>query len=579
MTFLAPYTNLMRLGQGFNSYTQQICIDDAVLIRTSSDEPHSPSVPGIPGHFPQHSSEVGEEGDPKPSSRASSPSPMQFTGPGSSYRVCLGSNMNQTVTYTAHAIDNLADVADALNISSSATIHYSTTQSNGTASFVRENNISESDINFIVSVKVINELPVSSSSMEFRPIEGLNPDNFPSIYGDCFIAGFLEGGEFSAIVSIKVQDKAKISKVKLAAEMQLAVGNYFKPFNSGGITDKEHADLWSDTEVNISVNWSGGGNVKPKDSWDLQTIIQAANDFPSQVSKFSQKISAILMSYNSLRSFHELNATLTTPLVVLDYRLCELYTADLLATFLAYKSIWKSILKMFKAPHLYAVKESTPAFPEVIQLDPVSLNHALLECRKGMTLILQETKLLAKQPHLGIVNEDGTLRQLKCQQPSELNARLPMRIESKKGSSKAGIVGNSSPDGITGTGSYMPDPSFGFPRITSPGGGVLPRVGDTFYMNTNNSPDDQTPVENPLAQNVNATKEPKRSRSCGVFPLLNGFRYVTSLFTFSALPKWIRRTDQAQVRMQESVQVLQQVTGRGGGSTVMSGALAQGPGA
>ena len=28
---LAPYNNSMRLGQGFNSYTQQICLDKAVL--------------------------------------------------------------------------------------------------------------------------------------------------------------------------------------------------------------------------------------------------------------------------------------------------------------------------------------------------------------------------------------------------------------------------------------------------------------------------------------------------------------------------------------------------------------------
>lgn len=29
---LAPYNNAMRLGQGFNSYTQQVCIDDAVVV-------------------------------------------------------------------------------------------------------------------------------------------------------------------------------------------------------------------------------------------------------------------------------------------------------------------------------------------------------------------------------------------------------------------------------------------------------------------------------------------------------------------------------------------------------------------
>ncbi|KAE8235526.1 hypothetical protein A4X06_0g9841, partial [Tilletia controversa] len=29
---LAPYNNSMRLGQGFNSFTQSICVDNAVVI-------------------------------------------------------------------------------------------------------------------------------------------------------------------------------------------------------------------------------------------------------------------------------------------------------------------------------------------------------------------------------------------------------------------------------------------------------------------------------------------------------------------------------------------------------------------
>lgn len=33
---LAPYHNGMRLGQGFNSFTQQICLDNAVVV--NSDE-------------------------------------------------------------------------------------------------------------------------------------------------------------------------------------------------------------------------------------------------------------------------------------------------------------------------------------------------------------------------------------------------------------------------------------------------------------------------------------------------------------------------------------------------------------
>lgn len=34
---LAPYHNGMRLGQGFNSYNQQICLDNAVLVNNDEN--------------------------------------------------------------------------------------------------------------------------------------------------------------------------------------------------------------------------------------------------------------------------------------------------------------------------------------------------------------------------------------------------------------------------------------------------------------------------------------------------------------------------------------------------------------
>lgn len=170
--------------------------------------------------------------------------------------------MSQTVSYTARAIDSVSDIVDALNISSGATINSGSVKILGGTSLIRESTINESDINFIVSVKVTNEVPVSFGHMEFRPIPGLNPVHFPAVYGDSFIAGFLEGGEFSAIVSIKVDDKSKISKVKLAAEVQLLPRSLIQPFSSNALLDKDNEDIWKDTEISISVSWAGGGEIK-----------------------------------------------------------------------------------------------------------------------------------------------------------------------------------------------------------------------------------------------------------------------------------------------------------------------------
>ncbi|KAL2217911.1 hypothetical protein M432DRAFT_548128 [Thermoascus aurantiacus ATCC 26904] len=422
MTFFAPYTSVMRLGQGFNSYTQEICIDDAVII-------HSHPVPTLlhsqlAGNQRESTSVFHRRGH-------SSGEPVELAEQLSdSCQQCLSEDnapsakpMSQTVTFTARAVDSLADVVDALNISSSATINYGAAKFFGGTSIVKESTISESDINFIVSVKVTNEAPVNLGHMQFRPIPGLNPDYFPAVYGDCFIAGFLEGGEFSAIISIKVNDKSKISKVRLAAEVQLA-----RPPAGEAVLDKDKEDIWNGTEISISVNWTGGGEIKnPTSNWDFATVIAAANEFPSRVLKYSQRTSAILMNYNSLRSFHEANAKAEKPYVVLDYRLCDLYTTDLLNAFVAYKMLWKKISRMIKEPERYEAKEPSDEIPDPIKCDPYSLNLARTECRRGMTIILEETKRLAMRPEIGKVNEDGTLRSPPYRFPGELEIRLPVR--------------------------------------------------------------------------------------------------------------------------------------------------------
>ncbi|EEH45166.2 uncharacterized protein PADG_01316 [Paracoccidioides brasiliensis Pb18] len=495
MTFLAPYTSLMRLGQGFNSYTQQICIDDAVIIHSHPADASLNHCDYLPGQYPFGNADSSERDNCEvalvETTIQSTDNSLQPQHPPTKPEKVKATNVNQTVTYTAHAIDNLADVVDTLNISSSATISYASSQANGSTNFVKENNISESDINFIVSVKVTNELPIQPTQLEFRAMEGLDPDRFSEVYGDCFIAGFLEGGEFSAIVSIKVHDKNKISRVKMAAEMQLSATNYFQPL-SGALAEREKEDIWTDTELSISVTWSGGGSIKkPKASWDLQTIIQAANDFPAQVSKYSQKTQAILMSYNSVRSFHEFNAKSARPFVVLDYRLCEIYTAELLSAFIAYKTLWKLISKIIRNPELYQAKDATDKVPNPIQPDSISLNQAKIDCRRGMTMILEEV----------YIGSSGN--------------------GDHRGLSRVSSI----PEEINVVNKYVSGPSI-LPQLGDNQRGKLPSVNDTFYSAT--SPDGQEyPNNNPIhsVDNANGREDmdgnwgrTKASRSCFLAP-------------------------------------------------------------
>ena len=207
MSFLAPFSSYMKLGQGFNSYTQEVCIEDAVLVKANNAATRSSSI--FHSDVPVPPLHVCSE------TAAPSSVPEKVASP--------SKNLSQIVTYSSRSVSNMADIIDALNLSASASIKYGTVKGSGSASFVNENKVSQSDVSYIITVKVTNETSTIADHMVFNPLENLDPKHFADFFGDCFISGFLEGGEFSAIISIKVNDKSKIREVKAAAEVDLAI--------------------------------------------------------------------------------------------------------------------------------------------------------------------------------------------------------------------------------------------------------------------------------------------------------------------------------------------------------------------
>ncbi|KAK5069065.1 hypothetical protein LTR16_009606, partial [Cryomyces antarcticus] len=144
----------------------------------------------------------------------------------------------------------------------------------------------ESQLNYVVSVKVNNEVKKADEQlMSFNPIKDMLPQDFTKIYGDCFISGFLEGGEFNAVISIKVNDSSSLKKVKQAsvpssfhppsylltqshnsADFQLAVGATPVSVGAKESFAKESSKILEGTEITISVNWIGGGEIKKRES-------------------------------------------------------------------------------------------------------------------------------------------------------------------------------------------------------------------------------------------------------------------------------------------------------------------------
>ena len=77
-----------------------------------------------------------------------------------------------------------------------------------------------------VQVKVINQSINFKDSLVYKPLSGSRDlgDKFKDIYGDSFVSGFLEGGEFNGLVSMKVLNQAKKTDIAAAAKVALTAG-------------------------------------------------------------------------------------------------------------------------------------------------------------------------------------------------------------------------------------------------------------------------------------------------------------------------------------------------------------------
>ena len=200
-------------------------------------------------------------------------------------------------------------------------IKYEAVSGKASASFVDSNKFKDSDINYLIQVKVVNQHHKPADLTKFSPIgnkstEALSEAAFTRVYGDSFISGFTEGGEFNALVSIKLKEKSKKKEIS----GQLQIGLDLKALSVSGSAKggfvKDNANI--DGETTISVSWRGGGKIedtmvkamkkkkkpegeKPKeeeklkvedplakdgsDGWTLQTLKEVAMAFPEHVRK------------------------------------------------------------------------------------------------------------------------------------------------------------------------------------------------------------------------------------------------------------------------------------------------------
>ena len=248
---------------------------------------------------------------------------------------------SQTVVYTSRFIDKLSDVTDDMCISGALSVKMAKIGGSGRGSFVDSDKFKQSDLNFYISVKVINQTTNFKDALVYNPMRSvaIGSDDFNKVYGDSFISGFVEGGEFNAIVSMTVHNKAKLMDIKAEAKVALTTGPV--DISAEANVGIARTNLEMNTETTIQVSWCGGGNIKPMEQpWNIETIMQAAARFPDLVADCPQRTHAILTKYDSLRSFVSLRPAAYSPL---QYENAQIYTNVLMDAFMSYKSLYKKL--------------------------------------------------------------------------------------------------------------------------------------------------------------------------------------------------------------------------------------------
>ncbi|EGU75685.1 hypothetical protein FOXB_13793 [Fusarium oxysporum f. sp. conglutinans Fo5176] len=333
---LAPYNGAMRLGMGFNSYTQTLCVND--VVRKPGNIPAAETDLRAAQLTQKTDAATFKSKQITAGTQQDQPQEVLDGASGTISRVVVDGQkeVSQVVSWEASFIENGSEVLKKLDVSGALSIKMAGMgQLSGKAAFVDSTAIKNADIKYLVHVKVTNQRLIADNITEFAPIDYIEPGQFTEIYGDCFISGFIEGGEFDALVTVTTEETIKKNSLSGGLELGASISGFDVAGNVDGGVENNSNDKKARTK--ISVTWSGGGDIRNDNikEWTLESLKAVAMSFPDAVAVCPQR-------YTSLRSYHE-QTRKGSPL---DYENAGVYTAALYDAYTDYKMMWGQIHTM-----------------------------------------------------------------------------------------------------------------------------------------------------------------------------------------------------------------------------------------
>ncbi|KAH7920032.1 hypothetical protein BV22DRAFT_1021993 [Leucogyrophana mollusca] len=245
-TDYAPYQDGMQLGQGFNTYTQETCLNDAVTVKM----PVPPVTP-------------------------------------------------YTREYNSELIEDYEKLAKTLDISAGATVSGWGQSGEVNVEFLSRSEFESSDVTYVVKVNVQHQ-PTHLGEYSFNWVAPPNPNK---TYGDRYISDFVKGGYYFARISIRSINRSESQEIKQSAKVAFtmygATGEVTEAVKNAVEKIQKHS------EVHITKIESGGG-VTPAAAEDtLMSLKEEADQFYKDAEKQNYLRYAILSKYENLKDFKD----------------------------------------------------------------------------------------------------------------------------------------------------------------------------------------------------------------------------------------------------------------------------------
>ncbi|UKZ54355.1 hypothetical protein TrVGV298_008163 [Trichoderma virens] len=286
----------------------------------------------------------------------------------------------------------MSEVVRSMNISAGSSIRTGTVNISGSSSTIDEIKFAESDLNAVVAVKVVNQCRTVRDNVSFcaPSDEEMTTSRFHEVYGDCFISGFIEGGDLHGIISIKTLDYSRRGEVKTAVKGQL----------------------------NSSMkNWSPAPRSSSSSIDKVMESAEAASVFPQSVAKCPQRTWAILSRYDTIPNFIEYAQK--HAIAIRRYDGVQTFTCDLLDMHMEYKTNVQMLTHaMGHLDQYYPSQEKNAIAINVASL--VTERHKLKIEMAKLVKVIEE---LNKDPHK-VVNYNENLQ---IESPEVWRTRLPIR--------------------------------------------------------------------------------------------------------------------------------------------------------